>query len=409
MKKSAFYKILPLLAFIFVFAGCNLNRNDDTEDKYLLSFEKQGSYYPSLIKEFYAVIEDDYPEIKPISDAVKHTIDVYTITYKTKFDGQELIASGLVSVPVSSGTYPVISFQNGTNTLHSEAPSINPNNGLYRLLETIASTGFIISVPDYLGFGASSSMFHPYLDKESTIQSVTDMLRAVDEFVNNHLNIKKSDDLYIAGYSQGGWATMTLQKAIETGLSGEFNLKASACGAGPYDLNLVNDYVLQQTNYPMPYYIGYIFNSYIKLGDIINLPSEIFKSPYSERILTLYDGTKSGDEINAQLTTKNADLYTAEFLSGYKTNPKFNSVVTSLQKNSVTAWKTNVPTKLFHGTADNYVPYTTSENLYNAFKAQGVSTSVVSYVPIPDAGHTTGIIPACAASFKWFIELNSAN
>ena len=202
---------------------------------------------------------------------------------------------------------------------------------------------------------------------------------------------------------------MTLQKAIETGLSDEFKLKASACGAGPYDLNLVNDYVLAQTNYPMPYYIGYIFNSYIKLGDINNLPSEIFKSPYAGKILSLYDGTKSGDEINAQLTTKTEDLYTAEFLAGYKTESKFNSVVTSLQKNSVTAWKTNIPTMLFHGTADNYVPPTTSLTLYNAFLAQGVSTSLVKHVPIPNAGHSSGIVPASAASFAWFIELNKAN
>lgn len=411
MKKSDLFKLFFFAVFVSVFAGCNLNNDDDDnpEDKYLVSFEKKGSYFPTTIQAFYAVLADDYPEIQPIADEVKHAIDIYTITYKTKFDGQELIASGLVSVPVSAGTYPVISFQNGTNTLNSNAPSVNPNYSLYQMLESIASTGFIISVPDYLGFGASNSMFHPYLDKESTIQAVTDMLRAVDEFVSNHLEIEMSDDLYITGYSQGGWATMTLQKAIETELSDEFNLKASACGAGPYDLNLVNDYVLEETDYPMPYYIGYIFNSYINLGDINNTPAEIFKSPYSERILTLYDGTKSGDEINAQLTTKTTDLYTAEFLSGYKTDAKFTSVVTSLQKNSVTAWKTNIPTMLLHGTVDNYVPPTTSQKLFDDFMAQGVSTSVVKHVPIPGAGHSTGIIPASVASFAWFIELNKAN
>ena len=58
----------------------------------------------------------------------------------------------------------------------------------------------------------------------------------------------------------------------------------------------------------MPYYIGYIFNSGINLGEITIPTKDVFKSPYSERILTLYNGTKSGDEINAQLTTKTADL-----------------------------------------------------------------------------------------------------
>jgi pimeloyl-ACP methyl ester carboxylesterase len=199
---------------------------------------------------------------------------------------------------------------------------------------------------------------------------------------------------------------MALQKAIETQYSTEFKLKASACGAGPYDLNHVNDYVLAQTSYPMPYYIGYIFNTGIKLGYISNTPADVFKSPYSEKILTLYDGTKSGEQINAQLTTITADLYKAEFITGYKTNPKFASVFTSLQNNSVPAWKTNIPTRLYHGLDDNNVPASVSQKQFDGFKAQGVSTTLVNYIPIPGAGHSAGAFPALIASFGWFIELN---
>ena len=52
----------------------------------------------------------------------------------------------------------------------------------------------------------------------------------------------------------------------------------------------------------MPYFIGYIFNSYLNLSDIKTPAADIFKSPYDQRVLTLYNGTKSGDEINSQLT-----------------------------------------------------------------------------------------------------------
>lgn len=407
MNKTYFSKLLIISSIVWLVAGCDLNKNDDTKpvDKYLVSFEKHKTYLPAFIKSLLTPLVEDYPELQTIADNVKHGVDVYKITYITKFDGQELLASGLVSVPVDPGTYPVISYQNGTNTLNSNAPSVNPNYELYLLLEFMAAPGFVVSVPDYLGFGASKSMFHPYLDKTSTVQSVTDMLRAVDEFVDHYLDIETNDDLYITGYSQGGWATMQLQKAIELELSDEFKLKASACGAGPYDLNLVNDYILAQATYPMPYYMGYIFNSYIKMGDITILPSEIFKSPYDGRILTLYDGTKSGDEINAQLTTKTFDLFTAAYISGSKTDPKFASVFNSLKNNSVTAWKTNIPTLIMHGTDDNYVPPSTSANIYNGFVAQGVSPTTVTYLPIPGAGHSTGIIPAGVAAFNWFIGM----
>jgi pimeloyl-ACP methyl ester carboxylesterase len=301
-----------------------------------------------------------------------------------------------------------MSYQNGTNTLHSEAPSVNPDNQLFLLLEFIASTGFVVSVPDYLGFGSSSNMFHPYLDKESTIQSVTDMLRAVEELTTNHLQFEANNDLYITGYSQGGWATMQLQKALEENNTGEFNLKASSCGAGPYDLRFVNDYILGLTNYPMPYFVGYIFNSYLNQDDITNPAGDIFKSPYDQRIMTLFNGTKSGDEINSQLTTATADLFTADYKSTSNSDSKFSSVISSLDKNSITAWKTNIPTLLTHGTADTYVPEQISKNIYDDFVDKGVDQSKITYIAIPGAGHNTAVIPSGVATFSWFINLNNA-
>jgi pimeloyl-ACP methyl ester carboxylesterase len=410
MKKIPFLKSALIIIIISILSSCNPDNGDDQPiDQYLVSYEKYKTYLPAFIKSVLSVLEDDYPQLKDISDQMVHGVDVYKITYMTKFDGKDIMASGIVSIPVSEGAFPIISFQNGTNTLHNNAPSVNPGNELYTLLQFMASAGFVVSVPDYLGFGASKAMFHPYLDKESTVQTVTDMLRAVNELMTIHLDKEVSKDLFIAGYSQGGWATMQLQKTLEQGATGEFNLKASACGAGPYDLKLVNNYILSEDEYPMPYFIGYIFNSYINLEDITNSSSDVFKSPYSDRILQLYDGTKSGEEINAQLTTTTNLLFTEEYKTTASTNAKFSTVISTLEKNSVVAWKTNVPTMLLHGSADNYVPPTTSTNLYNGFVAQGVDKSKVTLVPIPGAGHTTGIVPSCVAAFNWFIELNLAN
>ena len=410
MKKIPFFKSTLIIIIISILSACNPDNGDEQPvDQYLVSYEKYKTYLPSFIKSILTALEDDYPQLKEISDHMDHGVDVYKITYMTKFDGKDIMASGIVSIPITEGAFPLLSFQNGTNTQNSNAPSVNPGNELYTLLEFMASAGFVVSAPDYLGFGASKAMFHPYLDKESTVQTVTDMLRAVNELLSNHLNKEVSKELYITGYSQGGWATAQLQKTIEQSATGEFDLKASACGAGPYDLKLVNDYILAQTEYPMPYFIGYIFNSYINLDDIKNSPSDVFKLPYSDRILKLYDGTKSGEEINDQLTTITDLLFTEEYRTTANTNTKFSTVISTLEKNSVSAWKTNIPTLLLHGSADNYVPPTTSANLYSGFVAQGVDKSKVTLVPIPGAGHTTGIIPSCVAAFSWFIDLNSAN
>jgi pimeloyl-ACP methyl ester carboxylesterase len=407
MKNNLLFKLILLFLLITTFSGCDLDDDNKVpEDNYIVDFVKHKTYTIDEIKARLNLYVTLYPELKGIVDNLKSGVEVYKITYKTKFKDKEIIASGLVSVPQTSGTYPILSYQNGTNTLHSNAPSVNPDDQLFQMLEFVASTGFIVSVPDYLGFGSSANMFHPYYDKKSTNESVTDMLWAVRELANNYLVALPKNDLYIMGYSQGGWSTMQLQKYIEENYSSEFKLRASACGAGGYDVRYINDYILAQTEYPMPYYIGYIFNSGINLGEITNPTKDIFKSPYSERILTLYNGTKSGDEINAQLTTKTADLFTAEYRTGANTNAKFASVMNSLEKNSISAWKTNVPTMILHGTADTYVPYPGSEKIYNDFLAKGVSKSTVTLVPFPGLGHTSAILPSGVTSINWFIELN---
>jgi predicted esterase len=306
---------------------------------------------------------------------------------------------------MGEGTFPVMSYQNGTNTLHSQAPSVNPNNELYLMLEFVASTGFVVSIPDYLGFGASDNMFHPYMDKESTVQSVLDMLRAVEELATNYLDIELKNDLYISGYSQGGWATMQVQKAIEQQFSNEFNLKASACGAGPYDLSYINEYILSQTEYPMPYFAGYMLNSYTNLGDVTTPPDTIFNEPYAGKISTLYDGSKSGEEINAQLTTSVEDLFNASYIENYATDTIYSSLMETLETNSISAWATSVPTRIYHGEEDDFVPAQVSQNIYQDFLDAGVSSNNVELYPLPGLDHTGGIIPTGLASVNWFLEL----
>jgi len=411
MKLRFLSKLFIVLFFLSVFAACDwLNKEEEPvpEDKYLVSYEMVKSYLPVFIETVFNQFTDDYPDLVSIKDEVEYGIFVYKVVYNTTFNGETVQASGLVCVPIAQGSFPLISYQNGTNTLHANAPSVNPDYELYLLLEFVASTGYIISIPDYLGFGISSNMFHPYLHKESTVQSVTDMLRAVDEMLTNYLDVKWNSDLYLAGYSQGGWATMQVQKGIEQEFPGEFNLKASACGASPFDLNYINEHIVSAVTYPMPYFVGYMYNSYQNLGGLTTSPGDVFQEPYASKIPTLFDGTKTGGEINDELTTIVADLFTPDYIMGYDTDNKFSSIISRLTENSVTAWNTSTPTMLLHGTEDDFVPPQVSTNIYQDFLTQGNSIDEVILVPLPGLGHSSGIVPSGLASVKWFMELNDA-
>ena len=108
-------------------------------------------------------------------------VDVYKMIYLTEINGDDIEASGLVCIPSEAGSYPVLSFQNGTNTKHSDAPTEKVSDVSYTLVEAIASMGFIVVIPDYPGFGSSAQIPHPYLIAEPTVQAIVDMFRAVKE------------------------------------------------------------------------------------------------------------------------------------------------------------------------------------------------------------------------------------
>lgn len=409
MQHKILSKILFFSFIILLSASCkDLFDNDDDsqpKDEYLVDYQLEKSYLPVFIETLFDQLVDEYPELSAIQNKVDHGVMIYSIKYNTTFQEENVVASGLVCIPIGEGPFPVLSYQNGTNTLHSNAPSVNPDRDLYLLLEFAASTGFIITIPDYLGFGTTSNMFHPYLDEESTVQTVIDMLRAVKELNENYLDVTSSNDLYITGYSQGGWSTLQVQKAIEENYSDEFNLVASSASAGPYDINFINEYITSQTTYPMPYFVGYMYNSYSNMELITTPAEEMFREPYDSKIPTLFDGTKTGEEINAELTTTVTDLFTADYLENYKTAEKYSSVINSLEANSVEAWNTSTQTLLLHGTDDEFVPFQLSSNIYQDFISAGVSENDITLVPLAGKGHVSGIIPAGLASIKWFLDL----
>ncbi|MFN2313637.1 MAG: alpha/beta hydrolase family protein, partial [Bacteroidales bacterium] len=349
------------------------------------------------------LVATQYPAVGDIVDDVVSGVNIYSVTYRTIFMGEEVTASGLICIPSVPGTYPVLSFQNGTNTLHSAAPTADPQGLQFQMIEYIASTGYVVIIPDYLGFGASKQMTHPYLHKESTVQTVVDMLYAVTEFdqdVAKDLTI--TNESYLIGYSQGGWATLALVEALENDYSADFTVRAASCGAGPYDLGYVNSYVLGQTQYPMPVYFAYIANTYSQYDLYSNDLADLFNAPYADLIPGLFDGLHTPEQINAELSVNIAELFKAEYISGYSTSATYQGVRNALTVNSIQGWDTNVPILFLHGTADTQVMPVLSENMHNAMTTAGSSPVTCLYVTLEGLGHGTGTVPAVLAGLEFF-------
>jgi pimeloyl-ACP methyl ester carboxylesterase len=367
------------------------------------SFTLNETYINNLID----AASVSYPEIAEMKQYVSGGAGVYRFVYTTEADGEKIDASGLVCLPSEPGEYPVLSFQNGTNTVNNYAPSNFPLNTSYQMVEAVASMGYIVVIPDYPGFGASSSIPHPYLVREPTVTSVTDMFRALVEGSSEGLlnGVTVRNEYYLAGYSQGGWATMALHKALELEFSDDFNLAGSVCGAGPYDMTYLFQSITFSETYPVPAYIGYIINAYKEYGQFTNPVADILNEPYASKLASLYNGTQDIGAINSQLTTSVSGLFTPGFLAGYATGEKYAMVRSAMVSNSIAPWKTLKPLYMVHGGSDTQVNPLVTEYFYNAMIDAGTSDQVCIKEILPGLDHGDGTVPAFVKGLLFLMNL----
>ncbi|KOH44382.1 alpha/beta hydrolase family protein [Sunxiuqinia dokdonensis] len=403
------FAFVLLIAFFIVSCGKN---DDPIVEEPLFTYlesEKQVSTIPRSSAQFlFSALAAQYDDDGTMDNEVSSGALVYKVAYKTTFEGEALMVSGLVSVPDQPGNYPVISFQNGTNVEYSQAPTAKPGDNLFVVLESFASLGFIVVIPDYPGFGDSKQVFHPYLEKDNMVPSLVDLLKATREFVSqDHIVASLNDDLYLMGYSLGGWATLQLQREIETKGLEDYQLKASSCGAGPYNLNRLNELIVGKETYPMPYFLAFLMQAYHVHGEFSNPLNTIFADEYAAKIPGLFNGINTGVEINAQLTTNVTDLFHPDFRAGYESGATYQAVQEALSKNSVEAWNTTTPTRLFHGENDTFVAVELSTQMEQDFHDLGVSSNVLREVVLPDVDHQSAILPFGIKTINWFINLNN--
>jgi pimeloyl-ACP methyl ester carboxylesterase len=394
------------LLIMGIITSCSKDNEKPTDNIYLVSTEKAVSYTSTYANNLISYISFTNPEVASLLTYVTSDVDVYRVVYQTSLYSKPIYASGLICVPATPGEYPVLCFQNGTNTLHANAPSVNPSDFLYQILECVASMEYVVVVPDYPGFGKSSQEIHPYLIAEPTVRSIVDMLYAVKEFGNSGIpGLIIKNEFYLFGYSQGGWATLALHKAIEQNYLNDIKLAGSVCGAGPYDLYFLLENIVGEGNYPMPVYLGYILNAYSAYGQFTNPVTDIFNEPYASRLSSLYDGTKSSQQINDQLTSTITQLVKTDFILDFATGSKYSSVRDAFKNNSITPWETKIPLLLVHGGKDKDVNPETTLKMYDALINAGTGTDICKKKIFPDADHSTGLVPCAVEAIHFLKEL----
>jgi len=410
LKKNtsfAYFLSLILITGLFATQGC---KKDDTVDEpaneVLVSYRKILSYDIATIKQQIGAFQTLYPEAASIVANTTYGVDVYEVTYKSTYKGESVVASGLVCLPQTQGSFPIISFQNGTNTSKADCPSKNPTSYYYSLMEYMAGNGYIIAFPDYIGFGSSAQYLHPYYERETTDRAVIDMIRACQELLGEKdIQVKSSGEHFLMGYSQGGWATLSGLKTIEENYKTTIPVKATSCGAGAYDMTAMSTYVLSQQVFPGPLYLPYFIYSQHLFGAHSDPLSKFFNEPYDGRIPELFNGNYSNTQVDAQLNDTLPKLLKSNMISDFATGSDFAQLRSLMVKNSVTAWMPASKINFYHGSADLNVPPVQSQLIYNSFLNLGVGQDKIQLISLPGTDHEYSLLPWGLKTINWFNEL----
>lgn len=379
------YRLLWLLLLVGYITSCTTSSTTDpkptTTNQYLVSSTAVGDFTREQLVARTSALGPLYGAL------VQQGIKVRRLVYKTKnWDGTEISASGLVILPAATPTaVPMISQQHGTIFAEADAPSnYGPNTEAYLFSSLFASIGYIMVCPDYIGFGESKNVPHPYEHRATLASSCLDMIRAAREYIKSDATIQWDNRLYLTGYSAGGTATMSLYKKIQDEAPTEFNLRAVSCGAGAYDKTNFTIALLSKPSSGSVdanrtfIWVLLTYNDIYKLNRPL---SYYFKEPY----LTEVQAKKQLATINVSLDQTFTDTFKKGVLDGTDT-----ALLKALADNDVYDWKPLTPLRLYHGDADTQVFFLNSQNAYNAMQKRGAG-STVTLVPVPGQTHLGAI------------------
>lgn len=318
-------------------------------------------------------------------------IKVVSIVYNTVDpQGEPILASGAIFYPSADvdyerlGTILGLHYTYGANY---EVPSerMAVTEGLFSLF------GYVVVAPDYIGYGASKDKVHPYYDVVSTGQVSADMLLAAKEYFAS-ISRKISHKITVMGYSQGGEASLSFLRFVETEplYQDAFLIDQVFAGGGAYDLIKSYDAFVQKDYSSQPVTIPLLVLG-INYGENLDLDlKQMFAEPlysnYNEWIISKKYTT---DEVSAKMgETKLTKIMAPEAFD--RSNPNTKKFIQALEKNSlivygkVTNWVPKAKITLLHATDDTIVPYENTESAYKAFLAAGCN---VTKHDIPNKDH----------------------
>lgn len=307
---------------------------------------------------------------------LRFPVTCYRLTYSSVYEGDSITTTALLLLPDdTASTRRLCVYLHGTNipmdklTAAQQMPSnyfsgYKQSGGEVAVCAIpLASNGFSVVMPDYIGYGATADKEHPFVYYPELHFANIDGLRAMC----NALKLSGKQPVWIGGFSQGGGAALSLHKYIQTTYNNEFEVVSSSCLSGPYNYAGQIEGVLRE-KIPVPSVLiswsAYVLNRF----DVHRNPDQIFS-------FTVTDQTSAITNFFGGID----DIFRPYFIEGVLSGADTEWIEASERNSFHKGWKPTGKVYLHHGSIDNIVPYFNTVDAYKGLSEAGGDITVFRY------------------------------
>ena len=340
-------------------------------------------------------------------NVIEHGVTYHSITYRTVFQGKQIDSRGLLLIPDDVDSAYFITYFHGTNIpvnlsafyqSKMETPS-NYDGGEDNFIETRnialawASAGYVVFMPDYIGYGITKDQEHPYLAYDELFKSNIDGILAARTFISQ-IGLAYDNRLFLAGWSQGGGACLSAHKFIQEQYASEFTVVASSGLAGPYNFRGFIDDILSRKDEELN--ISSIFSwglySLNKFSPELKRPTDqLYSYPVYDQNAAIF----TPSNIPSQTMR---EYFLAKIMDG--SDVAMNQVI---DRNTFSSgWNPVGKVFLHHGNADAVVYYFNSTDAFSGLGAAGGDVTLYTY---PGGTHTSEVPNYMANTLNDFNDL----
>ncbi len=325
----------------------------------------------------------------------RYDVHIYDVNYVSHWhDGSEVLASGLYFVPQGvESPMPRSPSRNCRAEGHAAA-----GDGRGQSVSGLCRGGCLVLMLDHIGLGHGEK-FHIYQDCRPLATTAVDILRAVRQ-LDTTLRVQTTDQLFLTGYSEGGYAALGTNKLIQEQYADRFRVTATSANAGVYDKP---GHVAAIRPYGRPQFLPFLLMGVNEVYGIAPDVHDLYMPPYDSLVRVFFDGSHGGEVMTAHFLSIAEHMLQGWVVEDYHNNPSslFRKALTD---NTITYWRPDNPVQFFHCMGDETVFCEKSVVALNAMRQLG-APDVTLRNPGQKYGHRSCGLLATAYSKFYFDSL----